>query len=71
MGHAGAGAADPDELITDLSGLPPDVRHSMFVLRLCDRWKRFPGEVEQQPQDLMTYLEHEQLVRDALKRHTV
>ncbi len=55
--------------MTVLEGLPLQVRHSMFVLRLCDRWKRFPGEVEEQPQSIYTYLDHEQLVLEALRRH--
>jgi hypothetical protein len=68
MGREGAGAPDSD--VTDLEGLPPAVRYSMWVLRLCDRWKQPPSVIEGEPQEAAGHLEHEQIVLEALKRYS-
>lgn len=41
----------------------------MFVLKIADRWKKFPSEVEEQDQSMLGHLEHEQMVLQALRRH--
>ncbi len=56
--------------MTDLEGLPHAVRRSMFVLRLADRWHCPPAVIEEQGQELLGHLEHEQLVHEALKRNS-
>ncbi len=57
--------------MTDLAGLPPAVRHSMYVLRLADRWKQMPSTVQNETQETMGHLEHEQIVLQALKRAAI
>jgi hypothetical protein len=42
----------------------------MWVLKICDRWNRFPDEVEERSQSLVGHLEREQIVLDALKRYS-
>lgn len=56
--------------MTDLDGLPPAVRYSMWVIRLCDRWKQPPSVIENEPQESVGHLEHEQIVLEALKRYS-
>ena len=56
-------------MTSDLEGLPADVRYSLWVLKLCDRWHKFPDEVEERGQELLSHLENENLVQEALKRH--
>lgn len=69
MGREGTGEADPDGLITDFGGLPPEVRDAMFVIRICDRWKQLPSAVQDEPQSMIAILEYEQMVLEALRRH--
>jgi hypothetical protein len=42
----------------------------MWVLKICDRWNRFPDEVEARGNELLGHLEHEQMVHEALKRYS-
>ena len=56
--------------MTDLGGLPHEVRYSMTLLRIADRWKKFPDEVEERSQEIHGHLEYEQMVHEALKRYS-
>lgn len=67
-GHPGAGALDPD--VTDLEGLPHEFRWSLWVLRQAERFGQLPSAIENEDQALMGHLEREQIVKQALRRHT-
>lgn len=56
--------------MTDLDGLPPSVRYSMWVLRQARSFGCTPSVFENEPQETVGHLEHEQIVLEALKRHS-
>lgn len=45
------------------------MRHALYVLKICDRWNRFPDEVEERSQEILGYLEYEEMVKAALRRN--
>jgi hypothetical protein len=42
----------------------------MWVLKICDRWGKFPDEVEEREQSMAGHLAREQVVLEALKRYS-
>lgn len=56
--------------MTDLEGLPPAYRWSLYLLKISERFGQRPSVMEQEPQDTLGHLERERIVHDALKRYS-
>ena len=55
--------------MTDLEGLPADVRYSRWVLKRAREFGCRPSQIEDEGIELIGHLEREQLVSEALKRY--